>query len=376
MTDEQNTSIQTQQANSREMVYTPLAQSHEIKLSRTIVRTMLCRPTKSGALPDDQDVTRFMMLCRARELNPFEGDAFLIGYDGKDGPQFSLITAIQSLYKRAEGNQTYDGIESGVIVGDPKGNIVERVGDFQHPGDTLLGGWSRVHRKNQSYPVIERMNVENRDKGRSLWNTDKAGMIVKCAEAAALRRAFPSQTAGLYVAGEMLEEDIATVKPVQRRELASIDTATVIGGADETPNQPGGTAANALKPSGAEPNEADDPAIGVKRTGKKKAAPKGEADKAEVLKDELESALFGGDKPATTTPMPATDEEVEKVKQIANLKLAEVGLVDTGANRDLLVAHITKGTGIDLQAPTGGDIEAILEGIRAMTTEQVAAAIA
>merc|ERR1711991_914366 len=58
----------------------------------------------------------FLMLCRARKLNPFEGDAYLVGYDSKDGAKFSLITSHQALLKRAELCQQFDGMESGLIL--------------------------------------------------------------------------------------------------------------------------------------------------------------------------------------------------------------------------------------------------------------------
>ena len=182
--------------------YTPFAEEGEIKISPQIILKYLCRPTKSGVWPDEQQIMKFQMLCRSRKLNPFEGDAYLVGYDGKYGPEFSIITAIQALYKRAESNPQYNGIESGVIVIDDKGQIVQRQGDFCHPGDKLVGGWANVYRKDQAHPVIEKLNLENRDKNRSVWNSDKAGMIVKCAEAGGLRRAFPSQLGGMYVREE------------------------------------------------------------------------------------------------------------------------------------------------------------------------------
>lgn len=183
--------------------YKPFAETEEIKVSPQIILKYLCKPTRGGHYPTEQDIMRFQMLCRSRKLNPFEGDAFLVGFDSQDGAQFSIITAIQALYKRAESSPDYDGIDSGAIVQNAAGEIVDRPGDFTEAGDTLLGGWAIVYRKNQSHPTKERLNLASRDKKRSVWNTDKSGMIAKCAEAAALRRAFPSQLSGMYLAGEI-----------------------------------------------------------------------------------------------------------------------------------------------------------------------------
>jgi len=227
--------------------YKPFAEDDEIKLSPGIIYKYLCHPTKSGVWPDEQQIMKFQILCRSRKLNPFEGDAYLIGYDGKYGPEFSIITAIQAIYKRAEANPHYDGIESGVIVEDAKGMIVQRQGDFCHEGDKLLGGWANVYRKDKSHPDIERLNLENRDKNRSVWNSDKAGMIVKCAEAGALRKAFPSQIGGLFTR----EEIVAALNPVDgraERERAEIDVDKILGPAREETSKPGGSSKEAPRP--------------------------------------------------------------------------------------------------------------------------------
>ena len=131
------------------------------------------------------------MLCKAKRLNPFEGDAYLIGYDSKDGPSFSLITAHQAFLKRAECNDEYDGMESGVIVSNG-GSLVDRIGDFTMDDDKLVGAWARVHFKNRGHAMEKRVKLTTFNKGFGRWNIDPAGMIVKCAEADALRSAFPT----------------------------------------------------------------------------------------------------------------------------------------------------------------------------------------
>jgi phage recombination protein Bet len=182
----------------------PLGGKAQVELTLSMVRKFLCTPTKTGKLPTDADVVKYMMLCRARELDPWTGDSFLIGYDSQNGPQFSLITAVQALLKRAEVSPHFDGLEAGVLVRTGEG-VEHRDGALVFDGEELLGGWARCHRKDRKIPFYAAVKFATFNTGRSQWTKDPAGMIVKCARAAALREAFPTQLAGLYTADEMGE---------------------------------------------------------------------------------------------------------------------------------------------------------------------------
>jgi phage recombination protein Bet len=143
-----------------------------------------------------------MMLCKARKLNPWEGDAYLTGYDMADGPQFNLITAVQALYKRAEMCDEFDGIESGVCV--MRGDVVtERTGALVLPGETLIGGWARCHRKDRKFPFYQSVQLSVYDTKYSRWKKDPSGMIQKVARSAVLREAFPNHLSGMYIREEM-----------------------------------------------------------------------------------------------------------------------------------------------------------------------------
>ena len=190
----------------REVKFIPFGETQEITLTFNEVRNVCAKKTKGGCLPSNAQIYEFMRLCRARGLNPFVGDAYLVGYDTNDGPQFSLITAIQALFKRAEVNPSYDGMKFGIIVRDAKGAIVERDGDFQYPGDTLLGGWAECYRKDRKYPMVDRLNLDVFSSGQSRWRKDPAGMIVKCAQASVLRMSFPSQVGAMFIDEEFQQQ--------------------------------------------------------------------------------------------------------------------------------------------------------------------------
>ncbi len=184
------------------MEFVPFGGKDSIKLSISIVKNLVAQPTKSGALPSDNECMKFLMMAQARRLNPFEGDAFMLGYDTQDGPKFSLITAHQAFLKRAQVNPDFDGMESGVVV-VRDGAEIEIEGDYTRDTDRLMGGWAKVFFKSRSKPIYKKVRLSRFKKETKIWREDPAGMICKCAEADAMRTAFPTMLGGFYLKEEM-----------------------------------------------------------------------------------------------------------------------------------------------------------------------------
>lgn len=186
--------------------FIPFGGQDELTLTISMVKSIIAVPTKSKKYPTDGDCIKFIALCKARRLNPFEGDAFLIGYDSKDGPKFNLITAHQAFLKRAEASEDFDGMESGIII-SREGKVIDLQGDFFMDGDLILGGWATVHFKKKKIPMHKRIRLKRFDKGWGTWEDDPAGMICKCAEADALRSSFPTVLGGMYLKQELEKKD-------------------------------------------------------------------------------------------------------------------------------------------------------------------------
>lgn len=216
--------------NETEFNYVPLGEKESIKLTIGLALKYLMPPTKGGHRATEQDAMKFLMLCRARELNPWVGDAYAVGYDTSDGPVFNLITAVQALFKRAELHPEYDGIESGVIVRrksvDGQSSPIEhREGDFFAEDEVLLGGWARVYRKDCKRPFFESVKLATFNKGISVWKGNPEGMISKVAESGALRKAFPNQLSGLYTKEEMDAQAAGVIdSPDKPRVVSDLDT--------------------------------------------------------------------------------------------------------------------------------------------------------
>tara|TARA_R110002110_G_scaffold86024_3_gene224489 strand:- start:5241 stop:6296 length:1056 start_codon:yes stop_codon:yes gene_type:complete len=204
----------------------------DVRLTMSMVRDLLTRPTKAGRKPAAQDVVKFMMLLKAQRLNPWEDDCYLIGYDNRDGgSDWSMITSAGAYLKRADTHATYDGMESGIIVraivgkGEPAADIDYREGCcFSPEAESLLGGWARVWRSDRTRPTFKALTVASRRKPSPFWNLDNThNQICKCAEVAALRAAFPT------IIGSMLSHE------EHGRRMQTIDGESVSGSSAKPP---------------------------------------------------------------------------------------------------------------------------------------------
>lgn len=169
----------------------------EITLTPKMVKDLLVRGDASKV--NDTDIVEFISMCKFNKLNPFTKEAYLVKYGDKPA---SIITSLEAFMKRADDCDGYEGIESGIIV-VRDGQVLDLVGTFKLPTDTLVGGWAIVHRSDRKYPFEVRISLSEYDKGQSTWKQMPCVMINKCAKVAALRTAFPTQLGAMYVSDEM-----------------------------------------------------------------------------------------------------------------------------------------------------------------------------
>jgi len=249
------TELTTTDAGDISRTFTPLGSSDPVTMTIAKVRELWATPTKSGKLPSDKQLINFIELCAARGLDPRVQDAYLIGYDSSGGPTFSLITAHQALLKRCEASPRFRGRTSGVVVvkkaadADP----IEREGTIVFPGETLLGGWARIKLDGveDSYHSVG-LAAYNQGFGR--WKIDPAGMITKCAEGGAIRKALPTQLAGCYMEEEMRTIDVSH-SPSRPDHATAASALAALPAPVKQPEQT--TGSEATKPPEQEPDRTD-----------------------------------------------------------------------------------------------------------------------
>lgn len=170
----------------------------EVVLDDATVRKAL---VKGQGNVTDGELKLFVELCKARRMNPFEGDCYLIKYGDKNPA--STVAGKGYFVKKAAANPACRGWKAGVYVVNSAGQHKQREGSMQLPNEKLVGGWAEVYREGWEVPVKETVALSEYDTGKSMWAKMPATMIRKVALCHALREAFPNDYAGLYSAEEM-----------------------------------------------------------------------------------------------------------------------------------------------------------------------------
>lgn len=198
----------------------------EIKLTPTIVQQYIVGTNAKITLPEFK---MFTELCKVRKLNPFLKEAYLIKYSDKQPA--SIVVGKDAILKRAVLNPKYDGMKSGIIVLDSKGNETERRGTFKKENEILAGGWAEVYRKDWGHPIYASVAldevVQKKSDGtpNSNWQKQPATMIEKVAKVRALREAFVEDLAGMYEAEEMDTELPEIQEPIIQQD--DVEEATI-----------------------------------------------------------------------------------------------------------------------------------------------------
>lgn len=180
------------------------AGGEKVELSPEVVREYMVSGNKESVTL--KEVIMFMNLCKFSGLNPWAKEAYLIKYGNEPA---TMVVGKEAYLKRAEANEAFDGYESGIVVIDSrKTEILHREGAMKLPGETIIGGWAKVYRKDRSHPYAAEVDFEEyaaRKKDGSLnsmWKSKPGTMIRKTALVQALREAFPSSFGGAFTSDE------------------------------------------------------------------------------------------------------------------------------------------------------------------------------
>lgn len=190
----------------------------EVKLSPTIVRDYLT----GGVAVSMPEFKMFTELCKARKLNPFLKEAYIIKFGNQPA---TIVVGKDAILKRAINHKDFNGREQGIIVLNKNGEVENRRGTFKLKDEELVGGWAKVYRKGWEYPTEITVSFEEtaqKKKDGNLnnqWATKGATMIEKVALVRALRETFTEDLGGMIDRDEVWEENQEHRESTQQIEV-------------------------------------------------------------------------------------------------------------------------------------------------------------
>ncbi len=142
-----------------------------------------------------EELALFLYTARARGLDPLLKQIYFIKRKQKRGDRWietgTIQTGIDGFRIIANRTNAFRGIERG-IRRDEQGKLY---------------AWAKVWRKDWEQPVLEEVALDEYRGDSPLWSRMPEQMLKKCAEALALRMAFPEVLSGLYSHEEMDQAD-------------------------------------------------------------------------------------------------------------------------------------------------------------------------
>jgi phage recombination protein Bet len=177
------------------------------------------------------ELASFLHLCQRTQLDPFSRQIYLIGrWDRRAGRKvFTPQTSIDGYRVTAHRAAAKAGHKLGyedTLWCDSSGRWFDVWLSNEPPAAAKVV----VVRDGQRFPAVakysEYVQTGKEDKPIGLWGKMPATMTAKCAEALALRMAFPNDLAGVYTAEEMAQAD----NPEQEQPRVTI--------VERTPNTP------------------------------------------------------------------------------------------------------------------------------------------
>lgn len=170
------------------------------------------------------ELSAFLHLCQRTRLDPFSRQIYLIGrWDKRQGrkvytPQTS-IDGYRVIAHRAAGDAVHSLGYDDTLWCAKDGRWRDVWLDDEPPAAAKV----TVIRNGQRFSAVARyaeyVQTARDDKPSGLWGKMPATMTAKCAEALALRMAFPHDLAGVYTAEEMAQADNAAPAEQQLRRV-------------------------------------------------------------------------------------------------------------------------------------------------------------
>lgn len=180
-------------------VSAPLFDNKQIE----ILKNSICK----GASPEEFEI--FIMACKKTGLDPFMRQIYAVKrWDGRlKRETMTIQTGIDGYRLIAERTGSYAPGPEPTYQYDSNGQIVSATAYVKK--QTRDGTWHTV----AASAFLDEYCQRNKEGNASgMWSNMPRNQLAKCAEALALRRAFPAEMSGIYTKDEMNQAEVVDVR--------------------------------------------------------------------------------------------------------------------------------------------------------------------
>lgn len=177
-----------------------VAQNHQVgKSNYTTEQIQLIKRTVAKDATDDE-LKLFMVIANKHGLDPFTKQIHFV----KRGGIGTIQTGIDGYRAIAERSGQLAGIEDPVFDSE----------DQSHPKKATVTVYKLMGGQRIPFTASARWEEYKSDVG-PMWKKMPYLMLGKCAEALALRKAFPNDLSGIYTSEEMQQADTQPIAPLK-----------------------------------------------------------------------------------------------------------------------------------------------------------------
>lgn len=189
-----------------------------------ILKNSICK----GASNEEFQV--FLMACVKTQLDPFMRQIYAVKRkakrpDGSWGETMTIQTGIDGYRLIAERTERYAPGSEPTYSYDMNGNLLSATAYVKK--QTKDGTW---HTVSASAYIDEYCQRSKDGNAMGMWGNMPRTMLAKCAEAQALRKAFPAEMSGVYTKEEMEQADNPAIK-ISLEQAAELEL--ILGECDE-----------------------------------------------------------------------------------------------------------------------------------------------